>query len=85
MLSPLHALTSLVDLNLASNKLDTANTSLAVFTKAGFPRLVTLDVRGNGLSAEEEPGELVRIASVSRRELLYKKQNLQCKTPCFIV
>lgn len=64
-MSPLHALTSLVDLNLAGNKFDSANHSLAVFTKAGFPRLVSLDVRGSTLPAEREARELLRIGSVS--------------------
>lgn len=65
-MSPLHVLTSLVDLNVADNKFNSTST-LIVFTKAGFPRLVSLDVRGNTLPAEEEALELVRIGSVRFR------------------
>lgn len=65
--SSLLLLTSLVDLNVARNKFDAhgADHSLGVFTKAGFPRLSSLDVRGNSLPAEEETRELLRISTVS--------------------
>eukprot|EP00752_Nemacystus_decipiens_P008858 g7904.t1 len=64
--SPLHLLTSLIDLNVARNKLDGYSVcySLGIFTKAGFPRLSILDVRGNNLPAEEESQELLRISTV---------------------
>lgn len=60
-------LTSLVDLNVARNKFDahSADHSLGIFTKAGFPRLSNLDVRGNNLPPEEETRELLRITTVS--------------------
>lgn len=63
-------LTSLVDLNVARNKFDThgADHSLAIFTKAGFPRLCDLDVRGNNLPDEEETRQLLRISTVSEEE-----------------
>lgn len=65
--SSLVNLTSLVDLNVARNKFDghSADHSLGVFTKAGFPRLSNLDVRGTNLPAEEETRELLRISAVS--------------------
>lgn len=69
--SPLHVLTSLVDLNLANNELGSQNGDgrhvLETFTKAGFPRLASLDVRNNFPAEGELQDELLRITTVRYR------------------
>ncbi|CAM9398396.1 unnamed protein product, partial [Ectocarpus sp. 13 AM-2016] len=67
--SPLHVLTSLVDLNLANNELGSQNGDgrdvLETFTKTGFPRLTSLDLRNNFPSEGELQDELLRITTGS--------------------
>lgn len=65
---PLHSLTSLVDLNIASNKFEKAELSLAAITRAGFPRLASLDFRMNRLlprGEQEATSEIIRISKVT--------------------
>ncbi|CAM9852152.1 unnamed protein product, partial [Ectocarpus fasciculatus] len=65
--SPLHVLTSLVDLNLAHNELGAQDGDgrrvLETFTKAGFPRLASLDLRSNFPVEGELEDELLRITT----------------------
>ncbi|CAM9339480.1 unnamed protein product, partial [Ectocarpus sp. 4 AP-2014] len=67
--SPLHVLTSLVDLNLANNELGSQNGDgrqvLETFTKAGFPRLASLDLRNNFPAEGELRDEILRITTGS--------------------
>lgn len=60
----LRVLTSLVELNLSSNRFESSVDSLAVVTRAAFPRLISLDFRDNRLPHDQETSEVQRIPKV---------------------